>query len=216
MEIATAECSSLHCRLPTPEQECTPTPTSQLPTQECLDDLDAYLLDHIVDFPHICHDALIERLWIVMFGNIFTFSDTYWRQRNGASMGAPPCPADTSSVVSNFCAPRHVVSSCQSWIPFSSPSPANCCCHDDRQWWLKATAEARYGTTWKPNMLRLFWPETYVGFSHSVSTRFPSSKSTNQSILLFSMLWCASQPWDSRTLCTKCHSGVHNTIEQNK
>ena len=32
-------------------------------------------------------------LRILMFSNIFTFSDTYWRQRNGAAMGAPPCPA---------------------------------------------------------------------------------------------------------------------------
>ena len=66
---------------------------TNIPTDECLDIIHSYLAAHVHEFQHVDHHMLHRALSLVMKGNYFTFGDTYWWQRNGAAMGAPPCPA---------------------------------------------------------------------------------------------------------------------------
>jgi hypothetical protein len=66
---------------------------TNIPTDECLDIIQNYLASHLDEFQHVDHHMLHRALRLVMKGNYFTFGDTYWWQRNGAAMGAPPCPA---------------------------------------------------------------------------------------------------------------------------
>ena len=66
---------------------------TNIPTDECLDIIQNYLASHLDEFQHADHHMLHRALRLVMKGNYFTFGDTYWWQRNGAAMGAPPCPA---------------------------------------------------------------------------------------------------------------------------
>ena len=66
---------------------------TNIPTVECLNSIEEYLIENFDQFTHVDHDALLAALGIVMHNNIFRFGDTYWVQNNGAAMGAPPCPA---------------------------------------------------------------------------------------------------------------------------
>jgi len=66
---------------------------TNIPTGPCLDSIRTFLHENYAEFVHVNHDALLAALEIVMSNNIFRFGDTYWRQNNGAAMGAPPCPA---------------------------------------------------------------------------------------------------------------------------
>jgi hypothetical protein len=66
---------------------------TNIPTDACLDGIRYYLSNHRDKFQHVDHHMLYRALRLVMKGNYFTFGDTFWWQRNGAAMGAPPCPA---------------------------------------------------------------------------------------------------------------------------
>ena len=66
---------------------------TNIPTAPCLNSIREYLQEHFLEFPHVDHGTLLSALAIVMNNNLFRFGDTYWRQNNGAAMGAPPCPS---------------------------------------------------------------------------------------------------------------------------
>ena len=38
-------------------------------------------------------DMILEALELLMHNNLFQFGDTYWLQKDGTAMGAPPAPA---------------------------------------------------------------------------------------------------------------------------
>ena len=65
---------------------------TNIPTGACLQSIRDFLEENFAQFTHVNHDALLAALEIVMSNNIFRFGDTWWRQNNGAAMGAPPCP----------------------------------------------------------------------------------------------------------------------------
>lgn len=65
---------------------------TNIPTEECLQSIRVFLQENFAQFTHVDHEALLAALEIVMSNNIFRFGDTWWRQNNGAAMGAPPCP----------------------------------------------------------------------------------------------------------------------------
>lgn len=65
---------------------------TNIPTSIALTQIRQYLSRHARSFPDIPIDALIEGLKIVMTNNIFSFGDSYWKQKTGTAMGTPPAP----------------------------------------------------------------------------------------------------------------------------
>ena len=63
---------------------------TNIPTHRTLLFIGQYLQHE--QFPDIPVEALMEALHLVMTNNIFTFSDTTWKQMTGTAMGTPPAP----------------------------------------------------------------------------------------------------------------------------
>ena len=40
----------------------------------------------------VSHEALMDALTLLMRNNVFQFGDTFWLQKVGTAMGAPPAP----------------------------------------------------------------------------------------------------------------------------
>ena len=75
---------------------------TNIPTAAALREIGIYLHQHEDSFQGISTDALSEALGIVMKNNVFMYGDTYWFQRTGTAMGAPPAGMYATLFYANY------------------------------------------------------------------------------------------------------------------
>ena len=63
---------------------------TNIDTNTALNAIEDYLTENQHKFPTLPVTPVMEALEIIMRHNVFQFGDTYWLQKKGTAMGAPP------------------------------------------------------------------------------------------------------------------------------
>ena len=88
-----------NCRLFTADAKSMYT---NIDTSTAINAIHDYIINNYNKFPTIPITPLVEALDMLMNNNIFVFGDTFWKQKNGTAMGAPPAPTYANASFATF------------------------------------------------------------------------------------------------------------------